>query len=251
MPLPLLGPEAPSVRTLTSLLLAPWDTLRHQCHEAFVRAALGVSSRVAVARPLASFRSSLRKAWRLRCPNPLKEPYWRLALDATPGSRVHPWRCPCSTDVPSPHGRPHSFWDCPVAVVVRRALEAAMPGTALHRSALWLLQPPAPTCSAPVWRLVCLAAIDAMDHGRRLLWATRHRLAAAPSPLPGDVLSVVGAASVVRFWSSLRDFAAQAPVLPAFRVRPDHPFLAFVDGALVVMPVPAPAPVRAAVSAVA
>lgn len=240
---PLLSMDGPSVRDLTSVLVAPWDTLRHQRHDTFVRAALGVSSRVSVARPLAAFRSSLRKAWRIRCPNALKEPFWRLAIDATPGARVQPWRCPCSTDVPYPHGRPHSFWDCPVAVAVRRTLEATLPDTTLHRSALWLMRPPVPACSAPVWRLVCLAAVDAMEHGRRLLWATRHRTTAAPCPLPDDVLTVVGAAAVTRFWSSLRDFAAHAPVLPAFRVRHDHPFLAFVDEALVVVPAPAPVPV--------
>ena len=113
-----LDTATPSVRALTSLLIAPWDTLRHECHGSFVRAALGVSSRVAVTRPLMAFKTSLRAAWRLRCPNALKEPFWRLALDAIPGSRVHPWRCPCSTSVPSPHGRPHSFWDCPVAMAV-------------------------------------------------------------------------------------------------------------------------------------
>ena len=204
-----------------------------------MRAALGVSSRVAVTRPLMAFKTSLRAAWRLRCPNALKEPFWRLALDAIPGSRVHPWRCPCSTSVPSPHGRPHSFWDCPVAMAVRRALEAAVPGTNLHRSALWLLRPPVPACSAPVWRLVCLAAVDAMEHGRRLLWATHLRT--APSPVPADVLTAIGDAAVARVWSSLRDFAAaHNPVLPAFRVGPGHPFLAFVDGSLVVVPVPVP-----------
>ena len=108
--------------------------------------------------------SALACAWRLPCDNRVKEPLWRLAVDAIPGSRFRPWTCPCLASSPSSSGRQHSFWDCPVAVGVRAQLsDARLPGGAVPaatQAAVWLLQ--TPTGGANTWPAVALCATAAM-----------------------------------------------------------------------------------------
>ena len=72
------------------------------------------------------------------------------------------------------------------------------------RAALWLVQPP-PGLSPPVWDVVCLAALSAMDLGRqRVVMAGL----AAGATLPGATVSAVGAAVVADLWGpDARDVA--------------------------------------------
>jgi hypothetical protein len=130
----------------------------------------------------------------------------------------------------------------------------------VDRAAVWLLRKPSPALVDPVWRLVCLAALDAMDFGRRLLWARRHatdwpdpgpvglaalRLAILPDLVDSHVWPAVTAAravtvdavsnqAVARFWLTLSDFADTHVEPPAgFVTTPaGHPFLAVVGGRL-------------------
>lgn len=74
-------------------------------------------------------------------------------------------------------GRVHHFWDCPVAVAVVDSVLTALPAAWCTRVAgrppltmrhVWLMQRPAgpKKLHSGVWRVVCLAALTAMDVGR-------------------------------------------------------------------------------------
>ena len=131
----------------------------------------------------------------------------------------------------------------------------------IPRHAVWLAQRPRPDIHLAVWRLVACLAIEAMEFGRRCLWARRHDadwpdpghagLAALRAALPGDVVDhhvwpavqaargdVVAAVSnlaAARFWRHLHDFAAaHRTVLPARfnTLSAAHPFLAVRNGVL-------------------
>ena len=242
------------MRDITAILNAPATQQRLEAHAAYIAEALGIPASPGQSR---SFHMALRALWRIPCANALKVPLWRLALDAVPGAHVQPWRCPC--DLHRHHERAsrlHSFWECPVAYGVRSQLEHALGMPLLPRAAVWLLEPPHPGIHRAVWCLVACLALDAMDYGRRLLWA-RRRGPAWPDPgpaglqalrdgLPDDIVDthlwpriVAGRREVVaevsnlaaaRFWHNLHDFAAaharhlprqfEDPPIPA-----GHPFL--------------------------
>ena len=133
--------------------------------------------------PLAELSAVLRRLWRLPWENGRKETFWRLAYDALPtAARLHVNEpCPCGAAVPRP-GRQHHFWDCPVARAVVGQLEAARavaaapapPPAPPTLADVWLARPPNGV-HAGVWGVVCLAAVEAMDHGRRRLTGLRLR----------------------------------------------------------------------------
>jgi hypothetical protein len=139
---------------------------------------------------------------------------------------------------------------------VREQLDLALgqPSGAVSKAAVWLLgPPPLPHVHPPVWQLVSLAAVAAMEYGRALLWAHRHGPSwpdpgpaglalLACTPLPPDVLAhhivprvqaaravvvqAVSRAAAARFWLLLQDFVDAHPVMPGWPVLPAaHPFL--------------------------
>ncbi|KAF8054788.1 hypothetical protein HT031_006931 [Scenedesmus sp. PABB004] len=133
----------------------------------------------------ASVRVALRKLWRLRWDNAVKEVYWRLALNglATAERMSQPEAvCLCGAACP---GRAHHYWECPIAQAVVRAMLDSLPAEwcarpadgapRLHREHVWLMFAPPPAARragarrlhSGVWRVVCLAALAAMDTGRR------------------------------------------------------------------------------------
>lgn len=87
-------------------------------------------------------------------------------------------------------------------------------------AALWQACPP-PHIHSGVWQVVCLAAVDAMDSGRRLLY--RHSCEATVSPIPSTSRFVIA-----RFWDILQDFCSSAtpPTSWAQAVSANHPFFA-------------------------
>ena len=218
-----------SVRTFTAVLNSPAHSLRVSHHTSFLRLALLSPAPSALPPALTCFHATLRAVWRLPCPNSLKETLWRLAIDAIPGSHFFPWSCPCSLNSPPlTRARCHSFWDCPIAEVVRSQIAPVISPAPLTRASLWLLRPPAPTIFPAVWFLVCLSALDAMDFGRRRLWARHH----CPI-LPATPLSAIANSAASRFWHNLQDFTLAHPISP-WPLSPTHPFLAACDDALVV-----------------
>lgn len=93
-----------------------------------------------------------------------KEVVWRFWADALPtAARMHRADAACVCGAVQP-GRAHHFRDCPVAAAVLAELQAAVPG--LRASSVWLMLTP-PGLHAGLWRIVCVAAVNAMDVGRR------------------------------------------------------------------------------------
>jgi hypothetical protein len=118
--------------------------------------------------------------WRVHWDNSIKEVYWRLVLNGlATGERLHQQQCRCvcgSMPDGQPPGRRHHFWDCPVAQSVVRVLQQQLlggwcRGALLPHHVLCMEAPKgcsdAHTLHKGVWRIVCLAAVNAMDLGRR------------------------------------------------------------------------------------
>ena len=72
--------------------------------------------------------------------------------------------------------------------------------------------------------MVCIAAIHAFEHGRRVAWAVSHRL-----DVPVLVEQVAVRAAVGSFWEALADFAATARVPSHYRnhLLTQQPFIAW------------------------
>ena len=103
-----------------------------------------------------------------------------------------------------------------------------------------LAQPPSSRLHVGIWRVVCLAAICALDHVRRTACAIA--LAGVPSQAasaPASVLTMLNRA-VTRFWDMLTDFCAlnTAPLSWQQSVAAAHPFIAWCDSWKVVRSLP-------------
>ena len=141
--------------------------------------------------PTAELQATMQRLWALPWENGRKDAFWRLVYDALPtAARLHRDRpCLCGGSAARPD-RQHHFWDCTVARAVVADIEAACGAAAapapapLTRANLWLARP-APGLHAGVWGVVSLAAVEAMDRGRRSLTAAHLRgqdAALSPSP---------------------------------------------------------------------
>jgi len=110
----------------------------------------------------------------------------------------------------------------------------------LTRKHVWLMHAPA-SVHPGLWRVVCLAAVEAMDKGRRLLGGWHQREAAGGDPAPPPIAA--GRRAMAHFWALLEDFAAGPwPVrvghgddMKVHSLPSDHPFFRLNDaGDLVV-----------------
>jgi exonuclease III len=241
-PVPL---RAYTVRAGSALLLAPVGELRRLRYlSPYASQAVGVPS----GGPVEELLDLLPRLWRVRWENKYKEPFWRLVHDALPtAARLHSTGlpCPCGTGGQRPD-RLHHFWACPVAQAVVGAIGAAVAAAGrpqpeqLSRAHIWLARPPAGVRPS-VWRVVCLAAVAAMDSGRRHL--ARWLLAPAQQPAGTPLHEAAARAAVARFWCLLADFAALRAYPRSFpaSLPAGHPFLApgALPGALVVHRPPA------------
>jgi hypothetical protein len=160
----------------------------------------------------------LQRLWRLRCDNGLKEPFWLLAHNGLPTAARLQSSCKCGAAAPG--DRLHHYWACPVAAAVLSSIAAAAGGS-IPRHAIWLCRAPA-GIYAGVWDLVCLAAVAAMDHGRRTLYA----LSTGPPP-EAPLSAIAGRSARARFWSNLADFIAFdcAPLSWRDHCPTGHPFI--------------------------
>jgi hypothetical protein len=247
--------SALTVKFATVLQLGPIVALRHQRVRAFVADALGLPRPVAAAGPgaappvvppaiveaLAHVRLLRVALWKfLRWENGHKEVWWRLAVDGFPNNaRMHRADAPCHCGGPAPADRMHHFWTCCVAESVRAEISAQLPAgaPAVTRAQLWLMQPP-PGIHAGVWRVVCLAAIEAMNKGKNLMgwWAARAMQGGPLAPGP----AAASRRAVALFWSLLDDFAGapwgiRVDKKPTFVLPADHPFFRGSSMALAVV----------------
>jgi len=170
----------------------------------------------------------LLKVWQLPWENSNKEVYWRLMQDGlamygasrcTADRQPLPCLCGCAGSSVS---RMHHFWECSIAVAVRNQLQmglaSAAPAGGISRQQLWLMQQPAADMVDGAWHVIVLAALQAMEAGRRRLTALcmpqieeeqqqqqqqrQHRVVASARHL---AMSRVHAEE--HFWSRINDFA--------------------------------------------
>ena len=191
--------------------------------------------------PPSDVAAVLPRLWSVPWTNTAKEPFWRLLYDAFPTPvRLHrkdPF-CPCGAVYADSK---HCFWHCPTALAVREEIEqgaaSATKPFALQPSHIWLADTP-PGLEEGVWDVVVLAAVGAMDKGRRCMMRAHLKAAAAETDEhDAPPAHVVGAQQARRaFWELLHDFASLRH-LPrgAYTVGPEstsptdplhhHPFL--------------------------
>lgn len=167
-----------TVKLATSLQLGPLRAERRERHVAFVQAAIGSNGRAAVDAGYKQLLLTFSKCWKIVWDNKFKEVYWRLTMNGLPTAhrmRLASNACFCGCVCP---GFEHHVWDCPMAQAVVQSILAELPpawctripgSTPLHKKHMWLMQPPPGQKRVyhAVWRIVCLAAINAFDHARK------------------------------------------------------------------------------------
>ena len=232
------------VRQATRAQLGPLLAARGEKQVAFLQEAYAGAAPSPAQLDAASLYPVFQQLWSLPWENSRKEVYWRLTLDGLPtAARMHQGEgepCNCGTRLP---GRPHHFWECPVAQAVVGELQRVIGPQApqLSRAQVWLLQAPQ-GIHGGVWGVVCLAAIIAMEKGRKLL--TKWRLAGGqaggaqqgarrgagqqrPPPPLAQRLPAASRLAVATIWDCLQDFVGLglAPAPWVAEVAADHPFL--------------------------
>ena len=248
------------VKTGTLLQLGPSMAKRLDAHTEYARLALelppGIAPSPAV---VTTFAQQLSRAWRFKWENVEKEVLWRLAVDGVAGAnhRGPAFRCCGCPEAAPDDARQHFFWDCPVAGAVRATIADGLAGLsdppAVSCASLWLCQP-VQHVDHEVWLVVCMAALSAMDHGRRQLWrlskaadrahaaseaaaraaaARRHQRTLLQLPgvvrraNPAPLVARASALAVADFWGRLASFVAlgKAPDDWLKAVGSDHPFI--------------------------
>lgn len=119
--------------------------------------------------------------------------------------------------------RAHYFWGCPVAAAVVAELQRWPGLPPLTCADVWLLRAP-PGVHSGVWALACMAAVHAMERGRRALWhqALSDHRGEARDP---NLVSIASKEAVVLFWCLLQDLADLQSVPNGWTaLPPDHPF---------------------------
>lgn len=218
--------------------------------------------------------------WRLPWEPRHKETLWRLANHGIAGAGGHnnpsPRPCICGW-IPPARGtrgdtaprhaaadawRRHAFWDCPIALAVRKEIGASLPPTfpPVTCDQIWLLTPPTtPSDYAPlhpgVWRITAAAAVAAMEYGRRTMHALHQEHlrdqnktqtvitaffpsgnGAVSALFKGrDTIPRASKKAAAEFWNYLQDFAdlnQQPPTTWRTGVAPDHPLLGVAAGSV-------------------
>lgn len=191
-----------TVKDATQLQLGPARTARRQKFQEYVSEATGQPQQIS-RRGLGCIKAAQRTLWSLRWDNHYKEIYWRLPLNGLcTAARMHDAQAECMCGSTAP-GRQHHYWDCPIAAAVVQNITANLPAAwcsrpatrpALLREHLWLMQTPAGPrrMYQGVWKVVCLAALNAMDVGRKaaLDFRMQHRAPHPAAPAIAGQLSI-------------------------------------------------------------
>ncbi len=203
-------------------------------HRAFVLDAGVLAAEVPLA--AGAFAVTLARLWALKWENQHKEALWRVAANACWAFPQHARelaagsaaRCHACAVGMQDGDRRHWFWDCKMALALRESMGLAMgalPEGALSvfpRTDLWLVRPPAGLVQ-PVWDVVCLAALSAMDLGRqRVVMAGLEAWR-----LPSAQVLRIGTSVVADFWGRLQTFVSLGVRPPEWDSIPlAHSFLA-------------------------
>lgn len=233
-----IGVQQLRVKVLTSLQMGPILDARADKQVVFMQeacASLSPGHGLSAEDMLPIYRS----LWALPWDNKKKEVYWRLALDALPtAARLHLQGEPCNCGVMMPD-RAHHFWDCPVAMAVRGEIERALNSAGgqynLQRHHLWLCRLPSrPDLHKGVWMVVCMAALLAMNTGRKCL--TKWRLEGGQGATGGGTrrppalsrrIAAASRVATAAFWDQVQDFLSLglAPAPWVADIPVGHPFI--------------------------
>ena len=220
-----------------------------------------LEQRAAALQQLRPLHATLRALWKLPWSNDYKQLFWQLLYNALPTvARLHTPRaqpCPCGLPSlsPPPYGTParpdwvHAVWECHVARAVVHELSDGCRSTVTPVQLL-LMQPPKGVL-AEVWRVVCLAALNAMWRFRASRGPRRRRRGndsdsdsgsdgdsafgcggsdgAGDPPEPEGVAILRAGGAVECFWALLADFVRGGSYPRRWRrsLSPAHPFLCF------------------------
>ena len=220
-----------TVKYGTELQMAGTEEARHAAHAAFITEACGMpAGSYPGDAAIAGFKSLLQRCWKLKWENKEKEALWRLAVNGIPDGhrwegRISEQPCGCGN---SPAGRQHHFWECRVAQAVVLELQAAIgPQQApLMQRQLWLMDPVPAGVHRSVWEVVCLAALSAIEHGRRQLMrlklhgsgeedpdyrqgdSQRPRAGSGRAGSQAERAEKAASYAIVDFWGRLENFVA-------------------------------------------
>lgn len=173
-------------------------------------------------------RTLMQELWRrVKWHDQHKQVYWRFVLnglvtpDRFPNLLARGGACFCSGVGHQRPCRSHLYWNCHVAQSLLDVLCSCLGVDALDRRQLWLMEmpvqmlPPGFASLQPcqqarmqkvlqaVWRVVCLAALEAMGRLANKIVFGRHELVANPRGAPVVCADLV----VVTFWDLLADFS--------------------------------------------
>jgi hypothetical protein len=219
-----------TVALATRLQQSPTLTAIAERHTVFTSAAAALEQLPPLVL-LPAVPSVLSRWWALKVANSYKESAWRLTLNAFPTAQRMHLNTPCPACGFVAPGFQHLFWTCPVADAVRGEVERQLVACGVFHTPrrlacadIWLARLPSLSLHRIVWDLVCLAAVHAMDVGRRAAWAVGQRL-----PSPVLVAQIATRAACGGFWAALADFAATIKVPAADRTTllTKQPFLAW------------------------
>ena len=216
-----------------------------------------------MAEAVSHLRSAFATLWQLPWHNVHKDCFWRLTVNGVPWAGGHglahaAQTCDCGWGPDAQQEEPlrasawreHVFWSCPVAQAVAETVQRQVPGELQHglRPHVWLALH-MPGVEPAVWQVVALAALSAMQFGRRVLWAKSRAaevaraagggrrqitieeawgLEEAPPVVP--VLQQAQRRAVAEFWSLLQSFASmhdggEGSWQPGRDLSVQHPFL--------------------------
>jgi hypothetical protein len=228
--------QAATVKQLTLLQLGSVQHEREARWATFLQLA-GQGAAPDQAPTVADLQLMLRKLWRVRWDNERKEVLWRLVLDGLPTAErmqqgAQGYACACGAASP---GRVHHYWECPVAQAVVHALQGELPQLQqpLLRMHVWVARAPLEQLHKGVWRVVALAALNAMDTGRKLLWKW-HKHPPQQLGLQSEQqrVQVASAVAVASLWDMVTDFVelGQYHATWKLEVAAGHPFIQAVPG---------------------
>jgi len=84
-----------------------------------------------------------------------------------------------------------------------------------------------------VWRTVCALALDAMEHGRTVLWALAREEAGPTDKATDTSIAAAGRLASAHFWSSVGSFASAAGAVGEYDgLGQEHAFICRRAGVL-------------------
>jgi hypothetical protein len=234
-----------TVRQATAVLIQPVAARRVERWRDFLVEASGVDGIADLDRGLVSqLHRLLAKLWKLGWHNERKVIFWRLCVNGLPfSSRFNTGKsCVCNSVGADNPGRLHHFWHCDAAQAVIGEMQQGLlhcGNIALERRHVWLMEVPTEVklrynnsvAVHQIWRVVCLAALNAMAHYFGQVMNVAPHAREALQHAAGDG-TVGGRIAATRFREMLEEFArvgnppkAWQRVLPA-----DSPFFTYSEG---------------------